>query len=166
MPIVATAIVIDPIAVANGEALSGAIPPDRVLHEPGKRRGSAANPRYPWWRPNPSLTSNDRLGKTTCLGPRAIVLVWRVVKGLPWRKPGNSQPFSRRMWSDTARLAASDEDRTLARLRGLRRPNSQGDRRGIREFARPVDCRPKSFSPEGVQRHGSGASGRARNETL
>jgi hypothetical protein len=38
MPIVATAIVVDAIAIANGEAVPGAIPPDRVLHEPGKRR--------------------------------------------------------------------------------------------------------------------------------
>ena len=38
MPIVATAIVVDAIAVANGEAVPGAIPPDRALHEPGKRR--------------------------------------------------------------------------------------------------------------------------------
>ena len=41
MPIVATAIVVDAIAVANGEAVPGAIPPDRVLHEPGKRRGES-----------------------------------------------------------------------------------------------------------------------------
>ena len=39
MPIVATAVVVDAIAVANGEAVLGAVPPDRVLHEPGKRRG-------------------------------------------------------------------------------------------------------------------------------
>ena len=26
------------------------------------------------------------------------MLVWRVVKGLPWRTPGNSQPVLRRMW--------------------------------------------------------------------
>jgi hypothetical protein len=38
MPIVATAIVVDAIAVANGEAVPGAIPPDRVLHEPRERR--------------------------------------------------------------------------------------------------------------------------------
>jgi hypothetical protein len=38
MPVVATAIVVDAIAVANGEAVPGTIPPDRVLHEPGKRR--------------------------------------------------------------------------------------------------------------------------------
>ena len=48
------------------------------------------------------------------------MLVWRVVKGLPWRRPGNSQPFLRRMWSDTAGLLAADEERTLARLRALR----------------------------------------------
>ena len=41
MPVVATAIVVDAIAVANGEAVPGAIPPDRVLHEPGKRRGES-----------------------------------------------------------------------------------------------------------------------------
>jgi hypothetical protein len=38
MPIVATGVVVDAIAVANGEAVPGAIPPDRVLHEPRKRR--------------------------------------------------------------------------------------------------------------------------------
>jgi len=38
MPVIATAIVVDAIAVANGEAVPGAIPPDRTLHEPGKRR--------------------------------------------------------------------------------------------------------------------------------
>jgi hypothetical protein len=41
MPVVATAVVVDAIAVANGEAVPGAIPPDRVLHEPGKRRGES-----------------------------------------------------------------------------------------------------------------------------
>ena len=41
MTVVATAIVVDAIAVANGEAVPGAIPPDRVLHEPGKRRGES-----------------------------------------------------------------------------------------------------------------------------
>ena len=66
------------------------------------------------------LARNDRPGETTCLGRRAIVLVSRVVKGLPWRRPGNSQPFLRRMWSDTAGLPAADEERTLARLRALR----------------------------------------------
>ena len=32
------------------------------------------------------------------------MLVWRVLKGLPWRRLGNSQPFLRRMWSGTASL--------------------------------------------------------------
>ena len=39
MPIVATGVVVDAIAVANVEAVLGAIPPDRALHEPRKRRG-------------------------------------------------------------------------------------------------------------------------------
>ena len=34
------------------------------------------------------------------------MLVWRVVKGLPWRRPANSQPSLRQMWSDTASLLA------------------------------------------------------------
>jgi hypothetical protein len=38
MPVVATAVVVDAIAVANVEAVLGAIPPDRALHEPRKRR--------------------------------------------------------------------------------------------------------------------------------
>jgi len=37
MPVVATGVVVDAIAVANVEALLGAIPPDRALHEPRKR---------------------------------------------------------------------------------------------------------------------------------
>jgi hypothetical protein len=37
MPVVATGVVVDAIAVANGEAVLGAIPPDRALHEPRKR---------------------------------------------------------------------------------------------------------------------------------
>jgi hypothetical protein len=41
MPIVATGVVVDAIAVANGEAVPGAIPPDRALHKPGKRRGKS-----------------------------------------------------------------------------------------------------------------------------
>ena len=38
MPVVATGVVVDPIAVADVEAVLGAIPPDRALHEPRKRR--------------------------------------------------------------------------------------------------------------------------------
>jgi hypothetical protein len=38
MVVVATGVVVDPIAVADGEAVLGAIPPDRALHEPRKRR--------------------------------------------------------------------------------------------------------------------------------
>ena len=38
VPVVASAVVIDPIAVANVETVLGAIPPDRALHEPRKRR--------------------------------------------------------------------------------------------------------------------------------
>ena len=38
MPVVAMGVVVDAIAVANVEAVLGAIPPDRALHEPRKRR--------------------------------------------------------------------------------------------------------------------------------
>ena len=38
MTVVATGIVVDPIAIADIEAVLGAIPPDRALHEPRKRR--------------------------------------------------------------------------------------------------------------------------------
>ena len=38
MPVVATGVVVDAIAVANVEAVLGAVPPDRTLHEPRKRR--------------------------------------------------------------------------------------------------------------------------------
>ena len=38
MPVVATGVVVDAIAVANVEAVLGAIPPDRALHESRKRR--------------------------------------------------------------------------------------------------------------------------------
>jgi hypothetical protein len=38
MPVVATGVVVDAIAVTNVEAVLGAIPPDRALHEPRKRR--------------------------------------------------------------------------------------------------------------------------------
>jgi len=38
MPVVATGVIVDPIAIANVEAVLGAIPPDRALHEPWKRR--------------------------------------------------------------------------------------------------------------------------------
>jgi hypothetical protein len=58
------------------------------------------------------------------------MLVWRVVKGLPWRRPGNSQPSCGRRFlfrvlgaADVvgfSKLAGSDEGRTLARLRALR----------------------------------------------
>jgi hypothetical protein len=37
MPVVATRVVVDTIAVANVEAVFGAVPPDRALHEPRKR---------------------------------------------------------------------------------------------------------------------------------
>ena len=36
MPVVATGVVVDAIAIANGEAVPSAIPPDRVLH--GRQR--------------------------------------------------------------------------------------------------------------------------------
>ena len=38
MPVVATGVVVDAIAIANGEAVPGAIPPDCALHESGKCR--------------------------------------------------------------------------------------------------------------------------------
>jgi hypothetical protein len=38
MPVVATGVVVDAIAVANVEAVLGAIPPYRALHETRKRR--------------------------------------------------------------------------------------------------------------------------------
>src|SRR6476646_10841132 len=38
MPVVATAVVVDAIAVANFQAILGAVAPDRALHEPRKRR--------------------------------------------------------------------------------------------------------------------------------
>jgi hypothetical protein len=38
MPIIATGVVVDPIAVADVEAVLGAVAPDRALHEPRKRR--------------------------------------------------------------------------------------------------------------------------------
>ena len=38
MHIVATGVVVDAIAIANVEAVLGAIPPDRALHKPRKRR--------------------------------------------------------------------------------------------------------------------------------
>ena len=38
IPVVARGVVVDLIAVANGEAGLGAVPPDRTLHEPRKRR--------------------------------------------------------------------------------------------------------------------------------
>ena len=39
MPVRARGVVVDLIAVADGEAGLGAIPPDRALHEPRKRCG-------------------------------------------------------------------------------------------------------------------------------
>ena len=48
------------------------------------------------------------------------MLVWRVVKGLPWRRPGNSQPSCGADVVGFSKLAGSDEERTLARLRALR----------------------------------------------
>ena len=47
------------------------------------------------------------------------MLLCLVVKGLPWRRPGKSQPFLADVVG-YSRLAGSDEERTLARLRGLR----------------------------------------------
>ena len=38
MHVVATGVIVDAIAIANVEAVLGAIPPDRNLHEPWKRR--------------------------------------------------------------------------------------------------------------------------------
>src|SRR3984893_16479502 len=42
MPVVATGVVVDASAVANGEAVLGAIPPDRALHEPRNLCGDRA----------------------------------------------------------------------------------------------------------------------------
>ena len=42
MPVAATALVGDPIAVADAKAVLGAVPPDRTLHEPRKRLGESA----------------------------------------------------------------------------------------------------------------------------
>ena len=39
MPVVATGVVVDAIAIADVEAVLGAVAPDRTLHEPRKRRG-------------------------------------------------------------------------------------------------------------------------------
>ena len=47
------------------------------------------------------------------------MLVWRVVKGLPWRRPGNSSLLAADVVG-FSKLAGSDEERTLARLRALR----------------------------------------------
>ena len=46
MPVLAPMPVIDPVAVANVEALLAAIPPDRELHEPGEdlREGAVELP--------------------------------------------------------------------------------------------------------------------------
>jgi hypothetical protein len=49
-----------------------------------------------------STTPKSAQDETTCLGRQATVLVWRLVKGRPWRRPENSQPSLRRMWLDTA----------------------------------------------------------------
>jgi hypothetical protein len=38
MPVVAAGVVVDPIAVADVEAVLGAVTPDRALHEPRKSR--------------------------------------------------------------------------------------------------------------------------------
>jgi hypothetical protein len=38
MPVLATGVVVNPIAIANVEAVLGAIPPNCTLHEPRKRR--------------------------------------------------------------------------------------------------------------------------------
>jgi uncharacterized membrane protein YeaQ/YmgE (transglycosylase-associated protein family) len=38
MPVVATGVIVDAIAVANVQAVLGAVVPDRALHEPRKRR--------------------------------------------------------------------------------------------------------------------------------
>jgi class 3 adenylate cyclase len=42
------------------------------------------------------------------------------VEGAACPRPANSRQFSPRTWPDTAKLTASDEERTLARLRALR----------------------------------------------
>ena len=57
----------------------------------------------------------------------------RCIKGAhPWQKHANSRRSCARTWSATARLAGADEDRTLARLRGVaQRSDRSDDRRRI-----------------------------------
>jgi adenylate cyclase len=47
------------------------------------------------------------------------VLVWRVVKGLPWRRPETRSLLAADVVG-FSKLAGFDEERTLARLRALR----------------------------------------------
>ena len=47
------------------------------------------------------------------------MLVWRVVKGLPWRRPETRSLLAADVVG-FSKLAGSDEERTLARLRALR----------------------------------------------
>jgi hypothetical protein len=73
------------------------------------------------------LANDDRLGETTCLGRRAVMPVWSVVKGLPWRRPRNPQRFLRRMWSDkSGRLAVGHTGRGC---RSEQRPGVGGGRK-------------------------------------
>ena len=61
MPVVATGVVVDAIAIANGEAVPSAIPPDRVLHGRRDRLGRARGrpgrgaPHLPAALPNKAL---------------------------------------------------------------------------------------------------------------
>ena len=48
------------------------------------------------------------------------MLLWLALRVLSCRRPGNSQPFLRSDVVGYSRLAGSDEERTLARLRALR----------------------------------------------
>ena len=85
IPVLARGVVVDLIAVANGEAGFGAIPPDRALHEPRKRR------RERWIE----LAGVDVGGKemenfSTSSRPVASIPVW-VVSSQPVEDPGSVQ---------------------------------------------------------------------------
>jgi hypothetical protein len=85
VPIVATAIVVDAIAVANGEAVPGAIPPDRVLHEPGKRRREGRIEL-------PSIDVRREQAENAGAPSRPVALVSvRMVGAQPLQDPGSVQ---------------------------------------------------------------------------
>jgi hypothetical protein len=85
MPVVATGVVIDAIAVANVEAILGTVPPDCALHESWKRR----------WEGRVELASID-LGReqtenagtsSRSVAPVAV----RMVRAQPLQDPGSVQ---------------------------------------------------------------------------